>query len=437
MSRVVVTLIALATFGPYLVGSIRTEQAVIYGLTLLLFPVFLGSFSLSGGMRFLLPWVAYTVIATLGVLFPSAAASPFPPGNLLAGYDSLLLPLALMLLIWSVVPPGRAEALLVRVCKIVGVAMAINGTLAIISTRIDISAILRPFWTNTDGVTTVAANAATMGRFSGIFNQPAEAGAMYAIAGIAVVYAWRDRAAFQTLLLTLITLGGLISVSKIFILGGLPVTIVYWLWSKRGAMRVPVLFGLGLLALGILQSGLLDQWTGADYLGRLFVSSDNGLLALYSAGRFQSQSAFEDTVHNALSTSPISGVGAAGWAVPYDGVLSESLVIGGILGLLCVVAVFIAMFTMVHKFHGTTRMFTFWLAVVTIGASLGFSPLTGNRTSTVCWMLIALLVLVARDQHANTPAATLNVPSLHTIPELPVARRGGQNALRPVHRSRP
>lgn len=417
----VVTTVALASFGPYMVGSIRTEQAVVYGLMLLSFPLILTRFNPNGGLRFLIPWSAYVVISTLGVLLPSAGA-PYESGNLLGGLDNLLAPLAVMLLIWSVVPQHDAERLLLRFCKVVAVAMAANGALAIASTFVDLTAALRPFWATGDELSTTADLAAQMGRYSGIFNQPAEAGALYGIGGIAAIYAWQKRPLFVALLLALMTVGGLVSVSKIFIFGGLPVMIVYWFWSQRGGKKVAALFGVGLIALGVVQSGLLAEWTGLRYLGRLFVTGDQDYVNLYGAGRFEEESTFLRVSQSALDFNPITGVGAAGWKIPYDGAIAEFLVIGGVIGLLMFGIVLLGMFFLQRELKGSgaLRGFAFFLLVLTAGASLGFSPLTANRVTTVTWVMVALLVLVARDRKARAAAESdrvaVDAPALHPAP---------------------
>lgn len=417
LATFVITTIGLASFGPYLIGSIRTEQAVLYALTLALFPLVIARFRPDGGMRFFLPWLGYIVVATIGVIAPSAGRMPFEAGSLLGGYDNIAGPLAVMLIIWSVVPVADAGRLLIRFCKIVAVAMAANGVLAVLATTVDIAAYMRPFWAN-ENIETTADLAAQMGRYSGIFNQPAEAGALYGIAGLAAIYAWTNRPVLVALLITLMTLGGLISVSKIFIFGGLPAIVLYWFWSQRGGRKIAAIFGLVLIVGGVIQSGIFAQWTGANYLGRLFVSdSDQGFLELYSAGRFDSGSTFTSVVDQALAYNALTGVGAGGWAVPYDGAFAEFLITGGVFGVALLGVIMIGLLTIPGKLTGSARWFAFLFAVVTIGASLGFSPLTANRVSTVSWVIIALLVLVARAATNDKTA-----PAQH--------RRGAMQGLR-------
>ncbi|MGO1544574.1 MAG: O-antigen ligase family protein [Gulosibacter sp.] len=415
-SKALIAIINIATFGPYLSANIRTEQLAVYGFVLLLTPLILRRSVPSMGLAFMLPWIAYVLISLVGIAAPTRVSAAFASGSVLAGLDNVLLPLVIMLLIWAAIPIDDAESMFLLVLKIVAVAMAFNGALAIMSTWLELSPILQPFWGGS-GEFYVAANSEQMGRYTGIFNQPAEAGALYGIAGLATVYAWRHRMLWQLLLITLISLGGLLSVSKIFVLGALPIVLIYWIWSQRGHRKLTLLVGLVTMIFTILMSGILANWTGAEYLGRLFETQDGGLLDLYSAGRFTEDSMFNTVVAEALRVNPISGVGASGWQAPYDGFIAEALVVGGIVGLLCQLAVLAGLFWLSWRLAGRERIFAFLFAVLTVGAGLGFAPLTANRVSTISWLIIALLVLIAQKRAAGTAhaagTATRTDPSAH------------------------
>lgn len=401
-ARVLVGVITLATFGPYLFGGIRTEQVVIYLVGIATIPA-LGRLSPAGGLRFLIPWSLYIIVASLSVLAPSMMVAPRGPGNLLAGYDNILPPLLLMLIIWTWVPVTAARSVLNLFGKLLASIMAANGLLAIIATRIDISSLLRPFWSSSTTDTTTAQLAEAMGRYGGIFNQPAEAGIAYSLAGIAAIYVWKNRPALLALLLVLISIGGLICVSKVFVLGGLPVIIIYWMIAQRGGRRLATIFALALVGLGVLQSGLLGQWTGFNYLARLInPDSDGGALAFYTAGRLATNSTYSTVISDALGYSPVVGVGAGGWAVPYDGAIPEALVVGGIFGLILYGVVVVGIFTLARKgAPKPVRQFAFFFAVVVAGGSFGISPLTANRVGTLIWIMAALLVLVRRAESVD------------------------------------
>ena len=102
--RVVVALLVIAAFGPYLPGSsFRTEQIVIYGSAVVLLPfVMLTTHVPVWGLRIVVPWVAYVMATTVAIAMPSPVGSKWLPGSLLAGVDNLLLPLGVMFVVWGV-----------------------------------------------------------------------------------------------------------------------------------------------------------------------------------------------------------------------------------------------------------------------------------------------------------------------------------------------
>lgn len=397
-AQLLVSVIVLAAFGPYLVGSIRTEQLLVYTLAVLSLPAGLTRFDVRGGRLLLVAWLAYIVVASLAVLFPDRRVQPYEPGVLLAGYDNILLPIAMLIIIWTWVTSSDAQAVLKLVCKMLAVIMAANGVLAVISTRVDISDALRPFWTAGGGEFTVAENAAALGRFTGIFNQPAEAGILYGLAGIAAIYVWRNRPVLAVALVCFIALGGLISVSKVFIFGGLPAIVIAWFGGQRRPSMLVGAAAFAVAVVGVIQSGLLSEWTGANYLARLFGGSDGEFLNLYSAGRFSAESTLTEVSSAVLAYSPVSGVGAAGWTVPYDGAIAESLIVGGLIGTALYMVVLIRLFVVAKRQSKSLRLFALLFAFIVVSGAFGFSPLTANRVSTITWMLIALLVVHSRER---------------------------------------
>lgn len=71
-------------------------------------------------------------------------------------------------------------------------ALAVNAAVSylMLVSPGDYDQLMSAWWTGDGGVST-AERAATMGRYSGIFNQPAEAGVAYSLGLIAAVYALR------------------------------------------------------------------------------------------------------------------------------------------------------------------------------------------------------------------------------------------------------
>lgn len=184
---------------------------------------------------------------------------------------------------------------------------------------------------------------------------------------------------------------------------------------------------------GVVQSGLFSEWSGVNYLVRL-LNPDEGVISFYSTGRFESGSTVSQVVTELLSMSPIAGVGAGGWVVPYDGALSESLVTADVLGLILYLLVLAAVFVVAKRTQDLhRRRFVYLFAVLLVGSAAGFSPLTGNRISTITWIIIALFVLcnTTDDQLTSTPdAPKVNARSkLLPAPEGPLPNTGTPPSL--------
>jgi hypothetical protein len=93
----------------------------------------------------------------------------------------------------------------------------------------------------------VAANAASDGRYTGIFNQPAEAGIAYGVALLLLTWLARTREwkPFSvTCAAALVITGGVLTVSKVFLLCAAPVAVLTVL-RGRARIRVAVTAGAG------------------------------------------------------------------------------------------------------------------------------------------------------------------------------------------------
>jgi hypothetical protein len=393
--RLVVAVLVLASFGPYVVSGLRTEQFAVYGLLATIGFVQLMSTRLPS-----LPPRAWTLLATWAVYVTIAAVvgvgeqppSRWAPGALLAAVDNFVAPLAVLLLVWSTVAPGTADRALRLAAKLIALSMAFNGVLAVGMTRVDMSGLLRPFWSGAEGTAT-AERAALAGRFSGVFNQPAEAGIAYGIAALCAWYVWRERPRLLYPLLLAIVAGGLLSVSKVFIFGGLPV--VLWLLLRGSRTRGTALF-VGVAAiLGVIQSGIAGQWTGADSLGRLLrPAEDQNLLTLFTAGRFGQDSTLSGAFDQVWQVSPWFGFGIRGLMTPSDNAWLGAFIAAGVIGLAAYTATLLTIFVIARREKTDAgRAFATGLVVVIIAGSMGLAALTANRVTTLIWLLIALVAL--------------------------------------------
>lgn len=421
-------LIALSAFAPYVTGGFRVEHFAVYGLLALYLPIALLQFCSRNNLLLLGPWIGYTVSSLMGALMQPYGA-PWPPGSFSAGLDNILLPLAAMLLSWSIASTATALPLLKTFGSVVVWGAAANAGLAIISTRVDLTPVLSIFW-SPEGSGSVARNAATMGRFTGIVNQPAEAGLLYGVAGLLAIYLYTRKPKTMLVLLTLISTGGLLSVSKVFILGGIPFLLLSLWASRKGFGRASLILTAGLLIAGIVQLGFFQQWSGFHYLSRLrLVPQSEGLIEFYTAGRWNNDSTLLDVIHSVLSLSPLFGVGPSGWQVPYDSGLTEAFVVAGLAGVLFLALTHFSFFVMAARtYEPRRRTLSLLLASFLPVASFGIPSLTANRTATIVWITLGLL-LKATDGFPKRETIDVNLRPHRSITRN--ALKDGANALHP------
>lgn len=410
MGKFAVIAITLSTFGPYLVGGVRWEQAVVYLLATVAV-VFAAPFIRPwGGLRFLIPWVLMLAVALLGEAFPLRSSARWDGGGLLAGVDNLLLPLAVMVSVWCFVKPPQAESLLNLAGKLYVGGMTLNAGLAILDTRYDLAGYLRPFWTREDAMSAVAIRAGEMGRLSGIINQPSAAGLAYSLAGLLAVYLYMGKRRKLYLLLAIITIGGVLTVSKVFLLVGAPLILIY-LW-KSIQRKAGLMFAFILAAAGVIQYGIFQRWEGVDMLTRLLdPPPGQSLIGFYTAGRWVEGSPMMQVILEALRVSPLSGVGAGGWAIPYDSAWTQAIVVAGLLGAACLAAVLLGFFRLAKTTTDPERRrFTWFFALLLFGASFGVPALTTNRVGVIVWLVASLLV-VSRSSIPESSETRTTAPS--------------------------
>ncbi|GIH14814.1 hypothetical protein [Rugosimonospora africana] len=452
------TVAAIAAFGPYTpLAGIRAEQVVVYGLC----AVALASlrwcqfrFTRAAALVFGL-LTAETLVAVFGALVPVPELTGFGRASTLAGLDNLALPLAVLITLWTLLDMGAdRKRLLAIVCRVVIWAMCLNAVLAYVSQAHDLTPMLSRFWDNTvveNTVTdTVAGRASQLGRYTGIFNQPAEAGEMYSIALLAAIYRYRSNLLRFAGASLLITVGGLLTVSKVFLLVGLPIAVWQVLRQSHGRGRRVVLLAAAVIAVaGLAQSGVGPQWIGGDFLAQLLRPGTNGdMLHLYTGGRLGDSSSLQTIVAAVLHDSPWFGFGAGGLAVPYDDAWVEALCVAGLCGailytmLLAVLALSwyrrrlppdpgqsrLAQSQLTQSRVAQPQLAQSRLAqsrlgggivLLVIGASVGLPALTANRAATIAWLMIGLVLLAPPgDTDANTGTAPAGVGTM------PRARRG-------------
>jgi hypothetical protein len=413
-------IVCMAVFGPYVTGSARTEQIIVF--TLFAWVVITGWPRMvvrqCGVAPFLVAWLSLYVIVLIATAF-----RPFDPGFYGSQPDShalaaFLLPIALLTLTWYWTLHADSTALMRAVAPLFVLGMCANAIIEVVQLAEGKPAVvtfLPRFWDADPTAGSVTANAAENGRYIGIFGQPAEAGIAFSVALLLLIWLWRCRSCKPmpaTCAAVLLFTGGVLTVSKIFLLGGVLVTALTVL---RGPARIRALVTAAVSAAGFWlagTAGILPTWgQGTAEMGQL-VHPEGSLAAQYSAGRYGAGGTLGPLASDVLHAAPVAGFGAGGLNDAYDSLWLQALVVSGVLGVVLTAAVFVMLGWRLALLRRAMPKADWQLAtgatVLAAGASLGIPSLTANRAATMLWLILGILVT------ARAPARGQSQP--HAIP---------------------
>lgn len=406
--HVLIAVVLISAFGPYLVSSFRVEHFVIYPLAaaavLLRWRTIIDR-ALGSGLTLFGSWFLLLLLGVIGMQALPATAPRWEYGSFPAGVDTVLLPFLVVLIMVGFAPRPTTAASLWFACRIIAVLGVLNGMLSVITMLIpDLTVLLRPFWGAEGTDDTVADAAMEMGRFSGVFNQPAEAGLFYSLAALSAiaVYAGAPLKLWPTLLV--ITVGGMLTVSKVFLFVGLPIALIYLFMQGSLIERLSRIAVVTVLAVGIFSAPFIQTWSGLEYLLRFADAGEQSVLELFTAGRWNEGSTLLGVFEYIYHASPLVGVGFRGLAVPYDSAWAEIVVFTGFLGVGLLIVGYLSL--LVYSFllkNAAARAYGLVLSVVLIGASFGISSLTLNRVSVLAWVVIGVIICLPKGETEQEP----------------------------------
>ena len=393
-------LLALSAFGPYLAPGIRTDSGLVWLALPLAVLALVAAPMPPHAVLVVLSWTVMVAVALWSHLTPSLNTSGYNRGNLLAGVDTFVAPLiALSLGMWFVRRLGP-----VRVFTIVGQAvmagMVLNAALALAQSQSSTAnrAIGRLWGLALDDST--LARAETVDRFSGMMQQPALAGTMYGVALIVGTHLLARKPALRDALWLVLACGAALSASKAFWLVALPIAVILRVVQQRrgipaGLVRSAVLLGLvGLVArlLGVSLTPMVEMLRSAGADVREAVGGGVGGA---TGNRFGEQGVVLDLATTVLRDDPVAGYGISGLATATDSGLLQALVVGGLVGLaLYCIVLLVLVYDACVGLRGNGELGDVFVALSVAVAvwSVGFPTLTGNRISTILWLLFAVML---------------------------------------------
>lgn len=396
--------LVLSVFGPYIFGGVRTEQLVVYGSAALaaLLSVPIARARSAEPVPALVAWTLLAGLAITGAASPPENRTPYAFGSLAAGIDNLILPFALMVLTWWWVSLSPNLELVGVAARWIVVMMTANAALTLLFFNA-IPAWFQTFWTSDSGGDSVAARAATMGRYTGVFNQPAEAGIAYSLGLFCLVYVIhtsegrRSRSLYFLVFGMLLTVGGILTTSKIFLLGGLPVAVYLVLRNKVRRTRLVAFTAIGALSWVLAAlAGILPTWSGAAMITRLLGADGQSLIRVLTAGRLGDGGTLSASIGSVVEHNLFFGVGAQGLAVAYDSGWVEAFIVAGAAGIASLALVFAILLRKWWRLRLSLPRPEWMLGgavvLLALGGSVGIPSLTGNRIATLLWVMLGLLV---------------------------------------------
>lgn len=387
-------LVTVAVYTPYVIPAlgIRGEQLVAY-------PVFAALLVSSKMTRREWRLVSAVPIAW-GLLIPigflGSLYRVFQPNyelswrSLISSVDSIAVGAAMAWIGSVVVIKSRDPFVTFRKLALAVVGLtALNGVVSIASAFTDTTPWLTSFWSdNALGSTSVAVRALAGHRYSGIFNQPYEAGVAHSVGLLLWCYLFvrkEARTSWLVLLAVPLLVGGLLPVSKVFMLGGFPLALGLLVWRFRASFgrTVVVLTGVGAASV-VAFSRLSDIVRPGDSLAYLFAQDTYSRV---SGGRYGGGGGALGQLFSRLGESPLVGFGLDPQIGPFDNAVLAQAILGGVVGLVALgVLVWILANGVAKGFRAeasTAAIVNAALFALFVGSMLGAHPLLVNRAGSL------------------------------------------------------
>lgn len=411
IAGLVPTLITISIFGPRLNELLRIEHVAIYGAAILLPLLLLYSIAsqrLPDSSPIVLPIPLVQVFTILVLITAWTAIStllnPYEPSVLevIAQAENYVQRIAvvvsiILVLVTTQVTPSRY---LQQILLIYLSLLAVNSLLVFAMLFTNIESLVELFVVGpyvADITQTVWWRARAVGRYSGIFGHPATAGLMYSIGLFGLIYMFETRRWTGRFYVgaMLILIAGLLSVSKVYLLIGLPLSVAYVfvlsdirLTLSRGRVFVAIAStgGAGLI---------FSSWKGYDRLVTLVrpsVDSLAELIIFYTAGRLASTGVYFTITSEVLAHSAFFGLGFGG-VTAFDSGYLEAFSQGGFIALVLygILIVMLMKAAIAHLELPEGRLLLVLSVFVAI-ASIGKPVTTANRFAPFLWMVVTMIL---------------------------------------------
>lgn len=402
VQQILPIIILISAFTPYIspTSGIKGDNIIIYLIALMSLIILLTRQKVLVNKYLtgiFMMWLVVFIFVVSRTVFGGGYISEY---SFIAEIKNFSQPLAIMfifLLIFLNFKIESIELILKKLSIILVFLLSINTLWIFVGWNIDVSSINNYF------VRGVANNAAGNNRFTGIFNQPMESGIAYSIGLIAWIYLVSKKFiqinVKYVILLALVIVGGIVSVSKIFIFGGLSIFFINLILRKKVLINSRKLFFWIPIILPILVIYISDSWKGTSYLNRLFIFEnyrESGFLNVITAGRMGGQNSQQGVYFGKIwQSSPLIGQGMGSQEI-YDSAFYHFFSSGGLIALSIYILILLYLCYSSFSFftirsNGEESFFFLNITIIILISSFGSPVLTVNRASVICWVFICLI----------------------------------------------
>ncbi len=393
----------ISSFGPYIVPSLglRFDQLIIYGLFIFLL--------LSNNLKLPRSSLSLAIFFLLFALFLSpffnAINSQYILSQtlLVAQIENYFQPIATFLVFFSLMPSHKDD-----LDKIMKYGLELILWLLALNTLLSIYIFLNPetalvnIFTGTKiigdweafGSLTNAELNLTTGKFAGIFSQTFIVGFAYSLGLLVWGFLYKNNEYLdykKILVLIFILIGGVMSFSKVFLVIGLPLFLLFM--GLKMTLILIFTFSSFVLFLTLYNPALFEfisDYEAMKYVYRLLNGFSGDFFNIYTSGRFSSDSLIVSGIIEALIAHPFFGYGY-GSIETSDFSIYEVIVLGGYVGLLSYLLIMLTLTIPIFTLHSLRDkyFYSFFMCLLVI-SSIAAPILTANRISILIWFIISI-----------------------------------------------
>ena len=424
LERYTPTILLISAFGPLLIPSmgIRLDQFLLYAYL----PVAVGLFcvgrrsllskSVPLAILFIFIFItAWTLIVTVGGVPDHVGASYRTTMDELAAFENYAHTIALITVLGVAIDLSngpKSSSLLDKLGSILIVLMCLNAVIAMSAIFTGSFPLAKYFVPGFQDVgDTPFELVSEIGRFTGIFDTPSAAGAAYSVTLLLWCYLSRksDKHLIRNYLAGgILIVGGTITISKIFLFGGIPLFFVYWMLPGRISSRMTLKL-LSVIVAAIIAIIIFSElWIGLPNISGFFVSDDNydpvGRFFHFIKIRYGTADGilFGGIFSYVWDVSPVVGLGFSYLAIA-DSAYLLYFMEGGIISLLLyVIFVLFIIYLGVQEWRNGYEIgrFLAFLGGFLLIAGIGAPIITMPRTGMIFWTVLLLALAVRTELHS-------------------------------------